>query len=70
MNRLLFSVAFLLGAGAITWVAAGFLGKDTLALAVTVIIALVFVLGISELLQPGGIEEEIPGTLVLVSLQN
>ena len=51
MNRLLFSVAFLLGAGAITWVAAGFLGKDTLALAVTVIIALVFVLGISELLQ-------------------
>ena len=51
MNRLLFSVAFLLGAGAITWVAAGFLGKDTLALAVTVIIGLVFVLGVSELLQ-------------------
>ena len=37
MNRNIFTVAFLLGALAVVWVGAGYVGSNTLALAVTVI---------------------------------
>lgn len=49
MTRLLFVLAFLLGAAAIIWVGAGFMGTDSLALAVTLLIAGVFAAGFMEL---------------------
>lgn len=50
-TRLLFNAAALLGAGAVLWMALDFIGANPLALAVTVIIGLVYVLGLAELVQ-------------------
>lgn len=50
MIRSLFFLAFLLGAGAIIWMAAIFAGTDALAFTVTIVIAAVFCLGGVELL--------------------
>lgn len=49
MNRPIFNGAFLLGALAIAWVGAGFVGSNVLALMMTVIIAAVYVFGALEL---------------------
>ena len=49
MNRHLFSGAFLLGAAAIVWVAAGFWGAHTLALTMTALIGAVFGVGVFEM---------------------
>ncbi|MCV6614496.1 MAG: DUF802 domain-containing protein [Cellvibrionaceae bacterium] len=49
MVRFIFSLAFLLGAAAVAWMAAIFIGADALALTVTLVIAGVFVLGSLEL---------------------
>lgn len=51
MNRNLFFIAFLLGAIAVTWVGVGFLGSNVLALMVTLIIGVVYVVGTLELRQ-------------------
>lgn len=49
MNRPIFTGAFLLGALAVAWVGAGFVGSNVLALMMTVIIAAVYVFGALEL---------------------
>lgn len=49
MTRILFSIAFALGAAAIAWTAAIFVGNNHLALAVTLAIAIAFLLGFHEL---------------------
>lgn len=51
MNRNLFTIAFLLGAMAVVWVSAGFMGGHLLALTMTAIIGAVYVLGALELRQ-------------------
>ena len=51
MNRLLIATAFALGAIAVIWMGAGFIGSDKLALAVTVVIGCVYSIGFAELLQ-------------------
>ncbi len=51
MNRLFFTGAFLLGAAAVLWMASTFVGSNTLALAVTLVIACVYAIGFMELLQ-------------------
>lgn len=50
-TNLLFALAFVLGAIAIVWMGAGFIGADALALAVTIVIGFVYLLGSVELLQ-------------------
>jgi hypothetical protein len=50
-TNLLFAIAFVLGAVAIVWMGAAFIGADILALTVTVVIGCVYLLGIVELLQ-------------------
>lgn len=49
MTRLFFAAAFLLGAFAIVWMGADFVGSDILALIVTIVIGCVYLLGIVEL---------------------
>ncbi len=49
MNRLLFITITALGAAAIAWMGAGFIGSSALALAVTAAIAAVYLLGLFEL---------------------
>ncbi|RLU04058.1 MAG: DUF802 domain-containing protein [Ketobacter sp.] len=51
MNRVLFGAAFGLGALAILWIGAGFIGNDLLALTVTLLIGLVYGIGCFEMLQ-------------------
>ena len=51
MNRVLFGAAFGLGALAILWIGAGFIGSDLLALTVTLLIGLVYGIGCFEMLQ-------------------
>lgn len=51
MNRLLFSIAFSLGLLVVAWVGIGFLGAHVLALMITVIIGMVYILGALELRQ-------------------
>ncbi|MBS1228838.1 MAG: hypothetical protein H6R17_2115 [Proteobacteria bacterium] len=51
MNRNIFWVAFLLGAMAVLWVGFGYLGSHTLALAMTAIIAAVYLFGTLELVE-------------------
>ena len=51
MNRTIFTLAFLLGAIAVAWVGAGFVGTNTLALVMTAIIAAVYLFGALELLE-------------------
>ncbi|MDO8251017.1 MAG: hypothetical protein Q7T78_15040, partial [Rhodoferax sp.] len=51
MNRNLFTIAFLLGAAAVVWVGAGFMGGHVLALTMTAIIGAVYVFGALELRQ-------------------
>lgn len=51
MNRLILSVAFVLGIAAIVWAGTGFARSDALALAVTVVIGAVYLLGVVEILQ-------------------
>lgn len=51
MNRNLFFIAFLLGAIAVIWVGVGFLGSNVLALMMTLIIGVVYVVGTLELRQ-------------------
>jgi hypothetical protein len=51
MNRLLFFGAFFLGAAAITWMGASFVGSNQLALAIIAVIACVYVIGFVELLR-------------------
>lgn len=51
MNRMILAIAFALGAGAILWIGAGFVGTDGLALLVTLVIGAVYLLGFVELLQ-------------------
>jgi hypothetical protein len=51
MNRLFFIAAFLLGASAVIWMASTFVGTNNLALAVTLVIACVYVIGFMELVQ-------------------
>ncbi len=48
MTKALYSAAFLLGAAVILWMAAGFVSTDLLALMVTVIIGVVYVIGAVE----------------------
>lgn len=50
-TRLLFNTAALLGAIAVLWMALDFIGSNALALAVTVVIGFVYVLGLLELVQ-------------------
>jgi hypothetical protein len=50
-TRLLFNTAALLGAIAVIWMALDFIGSNVLALAVTVVIGFVYVLGLVELVQ-------------------
>lgn len=50
MTRLIFALAFLLGAIAVTWIGLGFRHADLLALTVTVLIGAVYGLGFVELL--------------------
>ena len=45
MNKLLFSTAFVIGAIAIIWIGGVFLGHSALGLAVTLIIAAVYLIG-------------------------
>lgn len=49
MNRHFFTLIFALGALAVTWAAAGFMGSNTLALVVTVVIGAVYGFGALEL---------------------
>ena len=51
MNRNIFAVAFLLGAMAVVWVGVGYIGSNTLALAVTTIIGAAYLFGARELLE-------------------
>lgn len=51
MNRMILAIAFGLGAAAIVWIGAGFVGTDALALLVTLVIGAVYLLGFVELLQ-------------------
>jgi len=51
MNKLLFLIAFLLGAAAIVWMGLGFAGTNTLAFTVTAVIGGVYLIGILEQLQ-------------------
>jgi hypothetical protein len=51
MTRLLFTSAFLLGTAAIIWMASYFIGSNTLALMVTLVIGCVYTIGFAELLQ-------------------
>ena len=51
MNKLSFGTAFLLGAAAVVWMAAGFVGSDVMAFTVTAVIGAVYVLGWVELRQ-------------------
>ncbi|WP_114973567.1 DUF802 domain-containing protein [Rhodoferax ferrireducens] len=51
MNRNLFTIAFLLGAAAVVWVGAGFMGAHVLALTMTMIIGAVYGFGALELRQ-------------------
>ena len=51
MNRNIYAVAFLLGAMAVVWVGVGYIGSNTLALAVTAIIGAAYVFGARELLE-------------------
>lgn len=51
MNRSLFISAFLLGAGAVIWMAGTFIGSDKLALTVTLVIGCVYLIGFVELVQ-------------------
>ena len=48
MTKALYSAAFLLGAAVILWIAGGFVGTDMLALMVTLIIGVVYVIGAVE----------------------
>ena len=50
MNRNIYAVAFLLGAMAVVWVGVGYIGSNTLALAVTTIIGAAYLFGARELL--------------------
>lgn len=50
-TNLLFGAALILGATAIVWMGSGFVGSDSLALTVTVVIGLVYLLGSLELMQ-------------------
>ncbi|MDP2000605.1 MAG: hypothetical protein Q8K22_13585, partial [Rhodoferax sp.] len=49
MNRHFFTGTFLLGAAALVWVGTGFMGSNLLALAVTAVIAAVYIFGAWEL---------------------
>lgn len=49
MSRLFFVLAFAIGLAVVAWIGQGFLGSDRLALSVTGIIAVVYVLGFAEL---------------------
>lgn len=51
MSRVLFVVAFVVGAVAVAWMASGFVGADALALTVTLVIGLVYAIGFVELRQ-------------------
>ncbi len=51
MNRNIYAVAFLLGAMAVVWVGVGYIGSNTLALAVTAIIGAAYAFGARELLE-------------------
>ena len=51
MNRNIFAVAFLLGAIAVVWVGVGYIGSNTLALAVTAIIGAAYLCGARELVE-------------------
>lgn len=51
MNKISFGAAFLLGAAAVVWMAAGFVGSDVMAFTVTAVIGAVYVLGWIELRQ-------------------
>ena len=51
MNRVVFWTAFLTGAAAVLWVAAGYLGSNPLAMAFTAVIGGVYILGIAELVR-------------------
>lgn len=51
MNKVSFGAAFLLGAAAVVWMAAGFVGSDVMAFTVTAVIGAVYVLGWVELRQ-------------------
>lgn len=50
MSKLFFTLAFAIGAAVAVWIGAGFVDSDRLALAFTVLIALVFALGFVELI--------------------
>lgn len=66
MNRLLFGMVALLGATAIAWMGASFIGGNPLALAVTLVIGAAYALGIIELLRyraaTAGLEQALGGT--------
>ncbi|MBD3656731.1 DUF802 domain-containing protein [Marinobacter sp.] len=49
MTRIMFALAFVLGAAAVVWIGSGFLGTNTLALAVTLIIGAAYAIGFVEL---------------------
>ena len=49
MNKLLFAALFALGLAAVSWVGAGFVGTNPLALLMTALIAAVYGLGALEL---------------------
>ena len=51
MIKSILAAAFILGAGAILWMAAIFIGSDRLALLITLVIGVVYLLGIMELYQ-------------------
>lgn len=51
MSRLLFAGAFLLGALVVAWIGAGFIHSNALALAVTAVIGVVYLIGFAELYQ-------------------
>jgi len=51
MTRIVFSIAFLLGALVVAWMGWVFVGSDILALAVTGVIGCVYLIGLTELLQ-------------------
>jgi hypothetical protein len=51
MNRSGCALAFLLGAAAVGWVGVGFVGSNTLALVMTVIIGAVYLFGAFEILE-------------------
>ena len=51
MTRILFTLAFLLGAAAIVWMSLTFIGTDHLALTVTLLIGFAYAIGFIELIQ-------------------